>query len=198
MTKARRLGISAVIWMAFTASSLEAAVLEVSYSSLQQMIVRQVMTEGGRYYMEGDLSSKCRFAFIQEPQVDSAGGRLRITALFAGRAALEVGDRCVGPGDNFNLEISGIPAYAEGELFLADLKIEAQDSAYFKIVSPLIERSLREKLRYPLRERLDKAAAWVSSSTGTAGIAMDSIQIESIAVEETSLQLNFDFSLSVK
>ena len=106
------------VWIAVMVVEVEGATLEIAYSSLERIIVNRVMTEGGLYYMQGDPSSTCRYAFVQEPRVGAEGGRLRITVLFAGRTGTEVAGQCVGAGDNFDLVISGVPAYSDGDLFL--------------------------------------------------------------------------------
>jgi hypothetical protein len=175
-----------------------AADIKISFTSLERIIVERVMTEGGRYYMEGTPSDTCQFAFVQEPKVDSVGGRLRIQVLFAGRAGKVVGERCVGLGDNFDLEVTGVPTYLDGVFFLDDLKIQAPDTAYFKIVAPLIEKSLAEKLRYPLRERLDYAGSWISSKTSSGKVALDSLKIEGIEVGGESIRVVGDFKVSLK
>ena len=175
----------------------ESASFDVSYKSLERFIVQRVMTDGGRHYIEGSPSDDCRYAFVQEPRVAAVGGRLQITVLFAGRAGAVVAGKCVGPGDNFDLVISGTPEYDRGELFLSDLKVEAPDTAYFKIVRPLVEDDLRKSLRYPLRERLDYAAAWVSSSSVAGALSLGSFSIDSMTVGPDSLRVDLEFGLSL-
>jgi len=175
----------------------ESASFEVGYKSLERFIVQSVMTDGGRHYIEGTPSDDCRYAFVQEPRVAAVGGRLQITVLFAGRAGAVVAGKCVGPGDNFDLVVSGVPQYDSGELFLSDLKVEAPDTAYFKIVRPLVEKDLRKSLRFPLRERLDYAAAWVSSSSVAGALSLGSFSIDSITVGQDNVRIDFEFGLSL-
>ena len=187
--------ISGVLTVAIAPA--ESASFDVSYKSLERFIVQRVMTDGGRHYIEGSPSDDCRYAFVQEPRVAAVGGRLQITVLFAGRAGAVVAGKCVGPGDNFDLVISGAPEYDRGELFLSDLKVEAPDTAYFKIVRPLVEDDLRKSLRYPLRERLDYAAAWVSSSSVAGALTLGSFSIDSMTVGPDSLRVDLEFGLSL-
>ena len=177
--------------------SSEAASFEVSYRSVEAFIVQRVMTDGGRHYMEGKPSDDCRYAFVQEPRVAAVGGRLQITVLFAGRAGAVVAGKCVGPGDNFDLVVSGVPEYDGGELFLSDLRVEAPDTAYFKIVRPLVEKDLKESLRYPLRDRLDYGAAWVSSSSVAGALSLGLFSIDSITAGQDSVRFDFEFGLSL-
>jgi hypothetical protein len=108
-----------------------------------------------------------------------------------------VAGRCVGPGDNFDLVISGVPKYENGELYLSELTVEAPDTAYFKIVRPLVEKDLKESLRYPLRERLDYAAAWISSSSVAGAVKLGLFRIDSIHSQRDTLRVDFDFGLSM-
>ena len=151
------------------------------------------MTEGGRYYMEGDASSTCRYAFVQEPRVDAAGERLRITLLYAG---VKAGSRCVGPGDNFDLEITGLPRFENGELYLSEMRVEAPDTAYFKLVAPLVRRSLESRLRYPIAERLEYLAG-LFSATGNGQVKFTSFDVESIEVKENGVRLVGDFAIAM-
>ncbi len=175
----------------------EAASFEVGYRAIERFIVQRVMTDGGRHYMEGQPSDDCRYAFVQEPRVAAVSGRLQITLLFAGRAGAVVAGKCVGPGDNFDLVVSGVPEYDGGELFLSELRVEAPDTAYFKIVRPLVEKDLKESLRYPLRDRLDYAAAWVSSSSVAEALSLGLFNIDSITVGQDNLRIDFEFGLSL-
>ena len=197
----RRFFIGIGLWIAgmllVGVAPAESASFEVSYKSLERFIVQSVMTEGGRHYIEGGPSDDCLYAFVQEPRVAAVGGRLQITVLFAGRAGAVVAGKCVGPGDNFDLVVSGVPEYDRGELFLSDLKVEAPDTAYFKIVRPLVENDLRKNLRYPLRERLDYAAAWVSSSSVAGALSLGSFSIDSIIAGQDDVRIDFELGLSL-
>jgi hypothetical protein len=200
MTMFQRISLFGILTVSFFLKTTpgEAATIEIAYTSLEKMIVERVMTEGGRHYLDGDPSSTCLYSFIQEPRVDGVDGRLRITVLYAGRAGKEIAGKCVGPGDNFDLEISGIPTYERGEFFLDDLKIDAPDTAYFKIVAPFVEKTLREDIRYPLKDRLDYAAGWISSQTSSGRLALDSLQVSELSVGREALTIGFDFDVSIE
>jgi hypothetical protein len=191
-------GLVGFVLFGIPAIPVAGAELEIAYSTLEKMIVERVMTEGGRHYMEGDPSNTCNYSFIQEPRVDAVGGRLRIIVLYAGRAGKEIGGNCVGPGDNFDLEITGVPSFENGEFYLKDLDIQAPDTRYFQLVAPLIRGDLQEEMRYPIRERLDYAAAWISSTTSSGKVSLESLEVDSIKVGDESITMTFDFGLSFK
>lgn len=147
----RHIGLAGLLLVAASAVPAHGAVLEIAYSSLERMIVQRLMTQGGRYYLQGDPSNTCAYSFVQEPKVDAVGTRLRITALYAGRAGKEILGKCVGAGDNFNLQITGVPSFSNGEFFLEGLDIQAPDTPYFRLVAPLIRSRLERDLLVHLK-----------------------------------------------
>jgi hypothetical protein len=183
---------SAVLALFFCALPAEPASLELSFATLERIIVRNVMTEGGRYYMQGTPSTPCQYAFVQEPRVSSAAGRLRITLLFSGRAGVEIAGRCVGGGDNFDVLVSGVPRFANGEIYLAELELEAS-SGFFNAVAGLIRASLEEKLRFSVKQAMDYVAEQTAAS-GMGRLAVDDLRVDDIRVGASELWLRLDFS----
>ena len=153
------------------------------------------MTDG-RYYMQGDPSTPCRYAFVQDPRVDAVGGRLRIRLLFSGKAGVNVGGRCVGGCDNFDLEISGVPAYANGELYLDQMTVQAT-AAYFTAVSTFVQSRLERDLRVPLEKDLARAAAWLTSS-GRDVLDLAALEVHDIAVEANAIRFTYDITTSLR
>ena len=128
-TMGRALLILALVILDLTGA--RASELLVSYEALERNIVVQLMTQDGRYYMQGDPSTPCAYAFVQDPRVDAYEGRLRIRLLFSGSAATSIRGQCIGAGDNFDLAITGVPKYANGELYLDQMSVQAT-AAYFR------------------------------------------------------------------
>lgn len=191
----RRLLLALLVAVVF-APAARGSELTFGYDALARNIVLQMMTDGGRYYMQGDSSTPCAYAFVQDPRVDSVDGRLRIRLLFSGRAGVSVAGRCVGQGDNFDLTVTGVPAYADGELYLDDLQIEAT-AAYFTVVSALVEMRLRDNLRLPLQTDLERGAAWMSS-VGRGTVAIDALDVRAIDVEDDGLRFTYDLTASIQ
>jgi hypothetical protein len=181
----------------FFAPAARAADLTLSHAALERVVWQVLLTEGGRGYLEGGPDDTCRYAFVQEPKVTGANGRLRIRFLFAGRAGAQVGGRCVGPGDTFDLFVSGVPALAGGELYFEDLRVEAPDTAYFRLVSGLVEEQLRQRLRYPLKQDLDRVAATVGAPAGYA-MSVERLEMSRVEVDEDALRVSLDLGLSVR
>ena len=119
-----------------------------------------------------------------------------MTFLYAGRAGAMVAGRCVGPGANFDLVISGIPAYEDGELYLSELSIDAEDAAFFRLMAPLIRGSLESQMRYPIGERLDYMAGFLTAA-GNGKVTFETFAVETIEVNDDGLRLVGDFELSI-
>jgi hypothetical protein len=117
--------------------------------------------------------------------------------VFSGRAGAQVGERCIGPGDTFDLVVSGVPALAQGELYLEDLKVEAPDTAYFRLVSGLVESQLRQRLRYPLEQDLDQAAAHLGVPAGFP-MSVESLEMRRAQIDAEALHLSLDLRLAVR
>ena len=172
-----------------------AGTFDIAYTSLERVIVMSVMTESGRHYLQGGPDDTCSYAFLQEPRISAAEGRLSIRFLFAGRAGKQVAGNCVGPGDNFDVVVSGVPRYASGEIFLDEATFTA-DNKLFDVFSQLIERQLEPLLRVPLEASLQQHLAMLSSA-GAGRVEMNALDVTSIALGATSLTLVADYRIVV-
>jgi hypothetical protein len=199
MTRTRRILLAAGLLLAAIATAPPALAAEItlSHAALERVVWQVLLTEGGRGYFEGGPNDTCRYAFVQEPKVTGAGGRLRVRFLFSGRAGAQVGGRCVGPGDTFDLVVSGIPALARGELYLDDLRVEAPDTAYFRLVRSLVESQLRQRLRYPLKQDLDALAAARGAPAGVT-ISVPRLEMSRVQIDDTALRVSLDVGLDIR
>lgn len=172
------------------ASPLGAATLEVEHAALQRLLAVHAMTDGGRLYLDGDATTPCRYAFVQEPKVDAEAGRLRIELVFSGRQAAGVAGRCVGPGGTFDVRLSGVPREDAGVLFLDEIQLEAlgPGQPFFAVVAPLLERGLGERLRVPLSVVAGGAAVATSTAWGVQ-LGFHDLAVESVEVGDTSTRL---------
>ena len=171
--------------------------LRMSYAAFERVLVANLLTQGGRLYLQGQAETDCTYAFVQEPRAAAEGSRLRIRFLFSGRGAASVAGKCIGPGDTFDIDISGVPAYADGILRLEELKLSAPQSKYFNLVSGMVESQLRERMQYPLKLAVDHAAAHLSS-VGSTRIGVPELRVDEVAVEPKGLRLTIDFDLSLE
>jgi len=193
--------LAATAWLLASAAAVpapaRAADVTLSHAAIERLVWRELLTDAGRAYFEGGPQETCRYAFVQEPKVSGAEGRLRVRFLFSGRAGASVAGRCVGPGDTFDIVVSGVPALSGGVVSLAELRVEAPQTAYFRLVSGLVERQLRERLRYPLKANLDDAAATLSAAGGLS-LWLDRLELRQVRVDEQAVHLSLEIGLSAR
>ncbi len=193
----RRLGLLAPCLLLTAPAG--AASLEFEHAAIERMLAIGVMTQGGRLYIDGGPEDRCRHAFVQEPRVDSRDGRLRVTLLFSGRQAVSVAGRCVGPGGTFDVQVSGVPSFAGGEIYLAELRVEVPGPAqeFFSLVSGLLARQLGQRLRYSLDHALGQAAYQLSSQFGVV-LGFQKLDVSRIEVGESSVKVTLDTAATVR
>ena len=170
--------------------------LDVAYASMERLIVSKFLTEGGRRYLQGSPDETCAYAFIQEPRVSATGARLEMRFLFAGRAGKQMAGRCVGAGDNFDIILSGVPRYADGDIFLDEAKFAAEHKL-FAVFSKLIERQLAPLLRIRASTIVESYVAQLTSR-GAGNVRLESMDIQSIELGASSVAIDADFFITVK
>ncbi len=170
--------------------------LDVAYASMERMIVSTFLTQGGRRYLRGGPEDTCAYAFVQDPRVSADGARLQLRFLFAGRAGQRVVGKCVGAGDNFDIVVSGVPRYADGDLFLDEAKFES-DHKLFDVFSKLIERQLAPLLRIRARPHVESYVAQLTSR-GAGTVRLETMDIQSIELGASSAVIEADFLVTVK
>ncbi len=191
-----RVFAAALAFVVLGAATATAGKLDVAYASMERMIVSKFLTEGGRRYLQGGPEETCAYAFIQEPRVSSIGARLELRFLFAGRAGKQVGSKCVGAGDNFDIVVSGVPRYADGDLFLDEAKFESEHKL-FEVFSKLIERQLAPLLRIRANPHVESFVAQLTSR-GAGTVRLETMDIQSIELGASSAVIEADFVVTVK
>jgi hypothetical protein len=180
------------------AVSLQAAELELRYTALERILAEQLFTQEGRHYVRGSRTSKCQFAYLETPHIDSDAGRLRIAARFSGRSALDLFGGCVGLGDSFDLTITAAPIPRNNTIALSEVKVTAvKDSYYIRRVRSAmalsIARDFKIELRDQARRLLEQTREGAPYQQELAAFTLNEIKITS-----DSLILVLDFRLVVK
>jgi hypothetical protein len=171
--------------------------ITLSHVALERVVWQVLLTDGGRGYLVGGPGDTCRYAFVQEPKASGANGRLQVRFLFSGRAGAQAGGQCVGPGDTFDLVVSGVPALSRGELYFEGLRVDAPDTRYFRLVRGVVESGLRQRLRFPLKSSLDQVAAALAVSAGFA-MSVDNLQMSNVRIGDDALHFSLDLGLSIR
>ncbi len=175
---------------------LEASELFFSHGAVARALHEGLMVSDGRWFIQGQSLEDCSHVFLQDPRVDAADGRLRMTFLFSGRAAAGVRGRCVGAGGSFDITVTGVPTFVEGELLLGDPRVAAPGRQLFRAVAPIVDAALRNRLRYPLRNAVDWSVHDLRERTGRH-VVLDDLDLSRIDVEEQGVRVGLEFGLQV-
>jgi hypothetical protein len=173
-----------------------AAELELRYAALERIIADQLFTQEGRHYVRGNRSTRCQFAYLENPHIDSDGGRLRVKARFSGRTALDLFGGCVGLGDSFDLTITASPFPRNAAIVLGDVKVTTiKDSYYIRRVRAALGQSIAKDFKIDLR---DNARKLFEQSGATYQQQLASFDLGEIRITPEAMVLVVEFRVVVK
>jgi hypothetical protein len=205
--------IAALIVSAQLAPSCLGAEIELRFAALERIVAAQLFTQDGRHYVRGGRATRCQFAYLETPHIDSDQGRLRVRARFSGRSALGVMNRCVGLGDSFDLTLTATPAAHNGGIVLRDVSISTpRDSYYIRRVRSALVQSISKDFKIEVRDQarqlLEQQGEVVSGADRTTSPAVpkDAVYKQELAafdlgdirVTPDALVLVIEFRLVVK
>jgi hypothetical protein len=189
----------AILLAAVCPQSAPAVELHLQFGALERMLAESVFTQDGRRYVHNDKTNKCNFAYLEKPQIQGAGGRLRIRAKFTGRTSWNVLGQCMGLGDAFFVVLTATPQYRDGNIVLQDVTAasEAKTGIYIRRVCGILGASLQRDFKYPLAA---EAKRILEDSTGQPGYKRElrGFQVPSVRVSNDALVIEADFALVVK
>jgi hypothetical protein len=191
------------------ARSCLAAEIELRFAALERIIATQLYTQEGRHYVRGSRTTRCQFAYLEAPHIDSENGRLRVRARFSGRSALDLMNRCMGLGDSFDLTITGSPAVRNGTIVLRDVNVSTpRDSYYIRRVRAALLQSIskdfkievHDQARRLLEARDDAGAESVPKETREPLYKQElaTFELGEVKVTPDALVLVVEFKLVVK
>jgi hypothetical protein len=189
----------AVLLLVALAANAAAVELHIQFGALERMLAEQVFSQEGRRYVRGSKDAKCNFAFLEKPQVRGENGRLRMTARFSGRSALNFAGQCVGLGDAFDVVILALPVYRNGAICLQDVKVTSNGKTgyYIRRVCSAMESSLSHEFRYGLEH---DARAMLENPAVQPNYQREvrRFNVGEILVTNDAVVLAIDFELTVK
>ena len=189
------------------ASPAFAAELELRFGAIERLISQELFSQDdGRRYVQGDRSSKCKFAYLQSPHVGAADGRLRVTARFSGRTAWDIFGRCVGVGDSFDFTLLAVPVVRNGAIALQEVNIATpRDSFYIRRVRQALVRSFGTDFKIEIRDQAKRLleapappAAPNPPSNSFLRPELASFNLGDVRVQSDALVLVVEFRLVVK
>jgi hypothetical protein len=181
------------------AANAAAMELHLEFGALERMLSEQVFTQEGRRYVRGSRENKCNFAYLEKPAVRGENGRLRITARFSGRTALNLAGQCVGLGDAFDVVILALPVYKGGAINLQDIKVTSAGKTgyYIRRVCTAMEASLARDFKYAI-ERESQILLENPAVQPHYKREVRRFNVSEIKVTADALVLQVDFELTVR
>jgi len=189
-----------LIGIALAAPAL-AADLELRYGALERMVAEQLFAADGRRYVKGTPKAKCDFAYLEAPHfsaADKAEGRLKISAKFSGRSAMDVFGRCMGMGDSFDLTILASPVARDGLVAMNDVDVTtAKDTYYVRHVRQALKESFQKDFKIDVRDQAKKLIFQPREGSSFQP-ELSGFNLSDVHVTSDSLVLVVEFKLVVK
>jgi hypothetical protein len=194
-----RAGVMLLVVCGIRASGAE---LELRYPAIERVIADQLFSQDGRLYVRGNKSTRCKFAYLESPHVGAADGRLRVSARFSGRTALDMMGACVGLGDSFDFTMIASPIVKNGALALKDVQVSTpRDSFYIRRVRQALTSSFSRDFKIEVRDqarRLLEQPLPQASPKPLYQRELASFDLRDVRVQPDALVLVMDFRLVVK
>jgi hypothetical protein len=196
-----RFSAGAVLFLLLGSRAFSAE-LELRYAAMERVIADQLFSQEGRLYVRGSKATKCKFAYLESPHVGAIDGRLRVSARFSGRTALDMFGGCVGLGDSFDLTLIATPMVKNGALAFKEVNVSTpRDSFYIRRVRQALTSSFSREFKIEVRDQarrlLEKGSA-ESSAKPLYQQELASFDLRDVHVEPDALVLVMDFRLVVK
>src|ERR1017187_4428968 len=191
--------IAILLCAAWCGQPARAVELHLQFGALERMLAEQIFTQDGRRYVHGDKNNKCNFAYLEKPQIQGEGGRLRIRARFTGSSALNMLGQCVGLGDAFTVVVTATPQYRDGNLALEGVTAasEGKTGYYIRRVCTALGPSLARDFKYPLAGVAQKLLEDPGPQPGYKR-ELRRFQVTAIRATGDALVIEVDFELTVK
>src|SRR5438132_3489393 len=175
------------------------AELELRYAAIERVIADQLFSQEGRLYVRGNKATKCKFAYLESPHVGARDGRLRVSARFSGRTALDMFGGCVGLGDSFDFTLIAAPVVKNGALALTEVNVSTpRDSFYIRRVRQALTGSFSHDFKIEVRDqarRLLQQAPAPADAKPLYQQELASFDLRDVRVEPDALVLVMDFRL---
>lgn len=178
------------------------AELELRYAAIERVIADQLFSQDGRLYVRGNKTTRCKFAYLESPHVGAADGRLRVSARFSGRTALDMMGACVGLGDSFDFTMIASPIVKNGALALKEVQVSTpRDSFYIRRVRQALTSSFSRDFKIEVRDQarhLLEQPPPQGSPQPLYQRELASFDLRDVRVQPDALVLVMDFRLVVK
>ena len=173
--------------------------LHLTFGVLQKVIGAQVFTEDGRKYVRGGKDKRCSFAYLENPRVGEADGRLVVRAKFSGRSAMTVLGQCVGMGDSFDVVVRMTPYADKSLLRLREVEVtsDGKRGMYARAVCKQLAATIPRVLIYDFAPDFKRAL-----EAEQPGVPfrknVDDLIVQAISVSKEALVLQLGLKLTLR
>jgi len=184
----------------FLAAPAAAIHLTIAYPVLERTLDRELFREQGRYYLAGGPDDDCSYTYVEQPRLGAEGARLVLRLHLSARLGREVLGQCVGPGEAFEVVISGVPKIEGTSVTLADAQLSFPEHPRYEVLhepllAPFITGPLAQALRFDLAaeiRRLTEGAAREGYRIQIGGLVLSGLR-----AAPGQLEVDVDFRASV-
>ena len=172
--------------LASTASAHGAEIV-LEQSAVQKLVVESLFRDNGRYVLQRGACS----AWLDNPTVTLATGRVVIRAHLTARVGMDFGDSCAGVDLSSWATVSGAPSAQGTSVRLSDIRIEDVGDANTRIVlnsglAPTLPGALDLDVLKAVRSMLQGAGGQLQAD-------VQALNIESVRVVDNRLSVRFEF-----
>ena len=184
------MAVAAALSTVAAAAPANAAEIVLEQSAVQKLVVESLFKEHGRYYIQRGACS----AYLDNPAVTLAGGRVVIRAHLSARVGMDLGASCAGVDLASWTTVSGEPDAQGTTVRLSDIRIEDVGDANTRIV---LNSGLVPTLPGALELDVLKAVrALLQGTSAQMQVEVQALNIESVRVADNKLSVRFDFKVA--
>ena len=171
-------------------AAAQCAEIVLEQSAVQKLVVQSLFKDNGRFYIQRGACS----AFLENPAVSLAGGRVVIRSHLSARLGMDFGDSCAGVDLASWATVSGAPSAQGTTVRLADIRIEDVGDANTRLV---LASGLVPTLPAAFElDVLQAVRAMLQGANSQLRVDVQSLRIESVRIADNRLSVRFDFKVA--
>jgi len=181
---------SSIAALVLSAATAHGAEIVLEQSAVQKLVVESLFKDHGRFYIQRGACS----AFLDNPSVTLAAGRVVIRSHLAARLGMDLGDSCAGVDLASWATVSGEPGAQGSTIRLTNIRIEDVGDANTRIVLnsglvPTLPGAIELDVLKAVRTMLQSASSQLQ-------VDVQSLNIEAVRIADNRLSVRFDFKVA--
>jgi hypothetical protein len=169
----------------------EASELAIGRSAVQAIVASALFKDQRRWYLtKGDC-----YAYLENPKISLANGRLVMNAHLSSRVGVEVGGSCVGTGLASDVQLSGKFMGSGSQLTLQDIKIDNVADDANRQVLDLLQSAAGSPLSRAVNVDLMQLLKPAIVPGTDIKVSVTSVAVAEVVTEPQSVTVHFDAKL---